>query len=153
MRKLMYVMAMLLCVAGVWASSLDDAIAEAMQVGSFIDDDGDSMFISNIAFSDGYVEEGAAYSFVSSSAMLFLVVREEWETLADASVASKIMNVDTIACPWFNGYSEFMVSIPMWEICQEFGDQDYASLDIDELLSDIQSYVNYHGDIKNLSME
>lgn len=135
------------------ATSLDEAINELLEIGSFVQDGGTNVFIGNVYFTGDYPPEKDAYWFVAWSAILFLVIREDWESISNSTVDNNITQLDKISCPFHNGYASFLVSIPFWEIREHFSSRNPETIDFEELFNEIQSYVNYYGDIRNLSME
>ncbi len=153
MRRYLLIVWMMCAFALLGAISLDEAVDELLGYGSFMDDDGSAVFMCNAYWNEFFPAESDAYDFVAYCAMMFLIVQAEWESLADSGTKGSIDSTDRISCPWEDEYGVYMVSIPMWEIRDNFGDLNYDSIDLDELQDDIGAYVNYYGDIDNLMMD
>jgi len=134
------------------ASVLDDPVNTVMETGEFMDHDGDNVFMCKYYWEDGFPDESGAYQFVAQTAYVFMTVYEDWDTLSNASLASRIKATDLIACPWETYESAFVVSIPLSEICDQFDGSDYDELGEMGLFNAIKSYIEYHGDITPYSM-
>jgi len=147
MRKVSIVILMFLLAIPLLGVELDEALRTIFTYCSVIDHEGDSVLMTN----DGFNEESDAYSWVANCAHVVLAIREDWVD-CPSTYASRISSLDAIGAIWATEYQTFVVTIPVWEIIENFGDESYLDMESEEFIGEIQDYIEYHGDVSPLSM-
>jgi hypothetical protein len=126
---------------------IDESLELILQYCTVIEHEGDNVLITD----DGFTRENDAYAWVAQCSMVLLAIRAGWEE-APYQYASDLAAIDEIAAIWSTEYQTFVVSIPVWEIVENFNDPDYLEEGGGDLLADLMSYIDYYGDVSPLSM-
>jgi hypothetical protein len=82
--------------------------------------------------------------------MMILYAREGWDSYSSSN--SWVNRIDSVAAYWATEYQEYVVEMPIYEICNQFEDAGDEYSSAEELLDAIRSYVDYHGDVSPMSM-
>ncbi|MDZ4183299.1 MAG: hypothetical protein U1B83_10540 [Candidatus Cloacimonadaceae bacterium] len=147
MKTLVLFLVLVFAAMSLSASDIDGALKTIFTYCSVIEHEGDQVLMTQSFFED----EGAAYAWVANCAHVVLAIRAGWED-CPAAYSSKVRSLDAIAAVWQTPYQTFVVSIPVWEILENFNDESNLELDSGEFVSDILRYVDYYGDVSPLSM-
>ncbi len=126
---------------------INDSLALILKYCTVYEHDGDNVLITD----DGFDNKEDAYAWVAQCSMVILAIRAGWEE-APSIHAANIAAIDEIAAIWATEYQTFVVSIPVWEILDNFNDPDYLEEGGGDLLADLRSYIDYYGDVSPLSM-
>ncbi len=152
MNRLLMIVLLSLLLLPLCAATLDDGVKAIMGMGYFTEHNDKSVFMCNYFKGDRYPEESGADQFVSQTAMIFLMVIHGFDDISSSALKEQIKKVDLISCPWTNGYSGFVLSIPMDEITYRYDMSDYEDLGEEGLFRRIKEYINYYGDQTPISM-
>lgn len=146
MKKLVLIVILVIIGVALLAENLNGALSELRSDSDIIDHEGDTVLVGK----DFLDSESSAYGYVAWASVLVLYAREGWETYSSAN--SWVSGIDSIAAAWSTEYQDFVVEIPVSEIRSNFDDSDYRDMDPNELMDEIQDYINYYGDVSPLSM-
>lgn len=143
MKKVLLILIFMMSLVCSFAT-LDEAIDDVLTLGGTYWDGDTKVFMAKPYFEGVYLYEENAYAFLAHASLFFMAVQEEWAELDNSSNASYIKSIEAVAAPWSNDYQLYIVSIPMYEICNQFGDS--YDMTQDELTDAITSYVRNHAD-------
>ena len=152
MNRMLLVVLLTMLLLPLCAATLNDGVVTVMGSGYFMEHKGDSVFMCNYYKGDQYPEMNGAYQFLAQTTMIFLMVIHDFDTISNSTWKDQIDHVDKIACPWTNGFSGFVVSIPMDEITYRYDMDDLESMGEEELFRRIKEYINFYGDRSPISM-
>ncbi len=152
MNRLLMIVILVVLLLPLGARTLNEGVNFVMNQGKFMEHDGETVFMFNSYWEDVYPDKNGAYQFVAQTALVFLNVIQEWDTLSNSSLANQIKGVDRVACPWGEEYQNYVLSITMDEICDEYDQSDLEEMGEMEMFADVKSYIQYYGDISPLSM-
>lgn len=150
MKRIVLLLMLVFACMGLAAYSLGEAVDMVLESGSFFEHDGDSYFMSDTIMSeDALYDEDGALQFVAQTAFVFMVVANDWDSISSSSITSQIKNCDKIACPYSNGYQEFLLEIPASEAYDVISADEYNESG-DSCFYDLKSYIDSYGDHRNL---
>lgn len=149
MKKIFLLLLLVFCCVWLAAYSMEEAIDTVLETGSFTEHNGYLYFLSDSIMSEeGLYDEDGAVQFVAQTAYVFLLVAKDWDSISSSSITSQIKNCDKIACPYSNGYQEFLLEIPASEAYDLIDEDDME--DYDSHFYDMKSYIRSYGDHRNL---
>ena len=146
-KRIFLSLIILISVLALGAVGIEEALKTIFTYSEVIEHEGDEVLMTSSFFSN----EGDAYNWVANCAQVVLAIRAGWAS-APNPYDSKVKSLDAIGAVWQTEYQTYVISIPVWEILENFMEDENAYKDSSELLSELRSYIDYYGDISPLSM-
>lgn len=146
MKKSLFVFVLILLGTMLQATTLDEELRTIYSNSEIMEHEGDTVLVGA-----GYLaDESSAYHYVAVCCMMILYAREGWDSFSSSN--SWVNRIDSVAAYWATEYQEYVVEMPIYEICNQFEDAGDEYSSAEELLDAIRSYVDYHGDVSPMSM-
>ncbi len=149
MKRIVLLLMLVFCSLWLSAYTMEEAIDAVLESGSFTEHNGELYFLSDSIMSEeGLFDEDGAVQFVAQTAYVFLLIANDWDEISSSSTTSQIKNCDKIACPYSNGYQEFLLEISAsgaYNVVDEDDLEDY-----DSHFYDMKDYVRSYGNHRNL---
>ncbi len=143
-KKALLLLSLVFICALLSAMDFDDAIDDAYLYGQLTSIGGDNYWVA-----EGFLaSKGDAYGYVAYMAGLVLYVQADWETPSDSNCESELKSVEYVGGYWYDEEDdiEYMISIPMDGIMDEFETEASYEMDFNDLVDEILEYVYYFGD-------
>jgi len=129
------------------AVEIDEALNTIFSYCSVIDHEGDQVLMTENLFD----AEGDAYNWVANCSHVILAIKAGWVE-CPAAYSSSVSSLDAIGAAWATEYQTYVVTIPVWEILENFNDESYLDMEPDDFIQEIREYIDYYGDVSPLSM-
>ncbi len=140
MKKAILILGIICILMGLHANRLDDAMAALFEYCSVTSYFGNDYLLTNSSKDS----KEAAIQFLAWSATVILPVVEEWIEV-EPTYSSRLSKIEGVGVSWSTPYTDFVVSISLNEIKNQFDNDDYEGFE--DLMAAMESYLQSHAQV------